>query len=175
MSKARGGDGIPAELFQILKHDPVKVLHSTCQQIWKTQQWPRDWKRSVFITISKKGNAKGCSNGHIITLISHASKVMLKILQTRFQQNVNHELSNIEAFTSRCRKQKNKRSNIQHLLGHRKNKIIPEKHLLLLHWLYNSIWLCRSQQSMENSSRDGTTRLPYLPPEKPVCRSRSNS
>ena len=84
-NKASGGDGIPAELFQILKDDAVKVLHSICQQIWKTQQWPQDWKRSVFIPNPKKGNAKECSNYHAIALISHASKVMLKILQARLQ------------------------------------------------------------------------------------------
>ena len=89
MNKASGGDGTPAELFQILKDDAVKVLHSICQQIWKTQQWPQDWKRSVFIPIPKKGNAKECSNYHTIALISHASKVMLKILQARLQQYVN--------------------------------------------------------------------------------------
>ena len=84
-NKVSGGDGIPAELFQILKDDAVKVLHSICQQIWKTQQWPQDWKRSVFIPIPKKGNAKECSNYHTIALSSHASKVMLKILQARLQ------------------------------------------------------------------------------------------
>ena len=99
MNKASGGDGIPVELFQILKDDAVKVLHSICQQIWKTQQWPQpqDWKRSVFIPISKKGNAKECSNYHTIALISHASKVMLKILQARLQQYVNHELPDVQA------------------------------------------------------------------------------
>ena len=86
MGKARAGDGIPVELFQILKDDAVKVLHSTCQKIWNTQQWPQDWKRSVFIPIPKKGNAKECSNYCTIAPISHASKVMLKILQARFQQ-----------------------------------------------------------------------------------------
>ena len=85
MNKASGGDEIPAELFQILKDDVVKVLHSICQQIWKTQHWPQDWKRSVFILIPKKGNAKECSNYHTIALISHTSKVMLKILQARLQ------------------------------------------------------------------------------------------
>ena len=89
MNKASGGDGIPVELFQILKNDAVKVLHSICQQIWKTQQWPQDWKRSVFIPIPKKGNAKECSNYHTIALISHANKVMLKILQARLQQLMN--------------------------------------------------------------------------------------
>ena len=94
-NKTRGGDGIPVELFQILKDDAVKVLHSICQQSWKTQQWPQDWKRSVFIPIPKKGDAKECSNYHTIALISHASKVMLKILQARLQQYVNHELPDV--------------------------------------------------------------------------------
>ena len=97
MNKASGGDGIPVELFQILKDDAVKVLHSICQQIWKTQQWPQDWKRSVFIPIPKKGNAKECSNYHTIALISHASKVMLKILQARLQQYMNRELPDVQA------------------------------------------------------------------------------
>ena len=91
-NKASGGDRIPLELFQILKDDAVKVLHSVCQQIWKTQQWPQGWKKSVFIPISKKGNDKECSNYHTIALISHTSKAMLKILQTRLQQYVNYEL-----------------------------------------------------------------------------------
>ena len=95
-NKAGGGDGIPVELFQILKDDAVKVLHSICQQIWKTQQWPQDWKRSVFIPISKKANAKECSNYHTIALISHASKAMLKILQARLQQYVNRELLDVK-------------------------------------------------------------------------------
>ena len=97
MNKASGGDEIPVELFQILKDDAVKVLHSMCQQIWKTQRWPQDWKRSVFIPIPNKGNAKECSDYHTITLISHASKVMLKILQTRLQQYLNCELSDVQA------------------------------------------------------------------------------
>ena len=92
MNKASRGDGIPVKLFQILNDDAVKALHSISQQIWKTQQWPQDWKRSVFISIPKKGNAKECSNYHTIALISHASKVMLKILQARLQQYMNHEL-----------------------------------------------------------------------------------
>ena len=96
-NKASGGDGIPVELIQILKDDAVKVLHSICQQIWKNQQWPRDWKRSVFIPIPKKGNAKECSSYHTLALISHASKVMLKILQARLQQYVNHELPDVQA------------------------------------------------------------------------------
>ena len=95
-NKASGGDGIPVELFQILKDDAVKVLHSIWQQIWKTQQWPQDWKRSVFIAIPKKGNAKLCSNYHTISFISQASKVMLKILQARLQQHVNHEIPDVQ-------------------------------------------------------------------------------
>ena len=91
-NKASGGDGIPVELFQILKDDAVKVLHSICQQIWKTQQWPQDWKMSVFIPLLKKGNAKECSSYCTISLISHASKVMLKILQARLQQYMKHEV-----------------------------------------------------------------------------------
>ena len=96
MNKASVGNGIPAELFQILKDDAVKVLHSTCQQIWKTQQWPQDWKKSVFIPIPKKGNAKECSNYHIAALLSHGSKVMFKILQARLQQYMNRELPDVQ-------------------------------------------------------------------------------
>ena len=94
-NKASGDDGIPAELFHILKDDGFKVLHSICQQIWKTQQWPQDWKRSLFIPIPKKGNAKECSNYHTIVLISHASKVILKILQASLQQYMNRELPDV--------------------------------------------------------------------------------
>ena len=94
-NKASGGDGIPVELFQVLKDDAVKVLRSICQQIWKTQRWPQDWKSSVFIPIPKKGNAKECSNYHTIALMSHAGKVMLKILQARLQQYLNHELPDV--------------------------------------------------------------------------------
>ena len=97
MDKTSGGDGIPAELFQILKDDAVKLLYSICQQIWKTQQWPQNWKRSVFIPIPKKGNAKECSNYCTIALISHASKVMLKILKARLQQYMNCELPDSQA------------------------------------------------------------------------------
>ena len=131
MNKTRGGDGIPVNLFQILKDDVVKVLHSICQKIWKIQQWPQDWKRSVFIPIPKKGNAKECSKYHTIALISHASKFMLKILQARLQQYVNHELPDVQAGLRKGRG--NQRSNCQHLLDHRKSERVPEKHLLLLY------------------------------------------
>ena len=97
MNKASGGDGIPVELFQILKDDAVKVLHSICQQIWKNQQWPQDWKTSVFIPIPKKGTVKECSNYHTIAFISHAGKLMLKILQVRLQWYVNSELQDVQA------------------------------------------------------------------------------
>ena len=97
MNKTSGGDGIPVELFQILKDDVVKVLHSICQHIWKTQQWPQDWKRSVFIPIPKEGCAKEWSNYCTITLISHASKMIFKILQARLQQNMNYELPDVRS------------------------------------------------------------------------------
>ena len=112
MNKASGGDGIPVELFQILKDDSLKVLHSICQQIWKTQQWPQDWKRSVSIPIPKKGNLKECSNYRTIALISHASKVMLKILQARIQQYVNPELPDVQAGFRKARGTKDQIANI---------------------------------------------------------------
>ena len=116
-NKSSSGDGIPVELFQVLKDDAEKVLHSICQQIWKTQQWPQDWKRSVFFPIPKNGNAKECSNYHTISLISHASKVMLllKILQARHQQYVNHKHPDVQAG---FRKGRGTRSNCQHPLDH---------------------------------------------------------
>ena len=97
MNKASGGDGIPVELFQILKDDAVKVPYSVCQEIWKTQQWPQDWKRSVFIPVPKKGNAKECSNHHTIALTSHASKTMHKIFQARLYQYMNRGLPDVQA------------------------------------------------------------------------------
>ena len=129
-NKTSGGDGIPVELFQILKDDVVKVLHSICQQIWKTQQWPQDWKRSVFIPIPKKGNAKECSNYHTIALISHASNIMLKILQARLQQYVNRELPNVQAG---FRKGRGTRDQIANILWIMESKRVPEKHLFLLY------------------------------------------
>ena len=120
MNKASGGGEIPVKLFQILKAEAVKMLHSVCQQIWKTWQWPQDWKKSVFIPIPKKGSAKECSNYRTIALISHVSKVMLKILQARLQQYMNEELPDVQdEFRKR---QRNQRSNCQHLLDHRKKK-----------------------------------------------------
>ena len=129
-NKASGGNGIPVELFQILKDDAVKVLHSICQQIWKTQQRPQDWKRSVFIPIPKKGNAKECSDYHTIALISHASKVMLKILQGRLQQYMNRELPNVQAGFRKCRGTRDQIANICWII---KKARVPEKHLFLLY------------------------------------------
>ena len=116
MNKATGGDGIPAELFQILKDDAVKVLHSICQQIWKTQQWPPDWEKSVFIPIPKKGSAKECSDYYTIALISHTSKVMLKILQARLQQDVNQELPDVQAEFRKGRGNRDQIANIRWIL-----------------------------------------------------------
>ena len=130
-NKVSGGVGIPIEQFQILKDDAVKVLHSICQQIGKTQQWPQDWKRSVFIPIPKKGNAKECSNNHTITFISHASEVMLTILQARLQQYVSHELPDVQAG---FRKGRGIRDQIANVCWHiEKGREFQKKHLLLLY------------------------------------------
>ena len=130
MNKASGVDGIPVELFQILKDDAVKVQHSICQQIWKTQQWPQDWKRSVFIPIPKKDNGKECSNYHTIALISHASKVMLKILQARLQQYVNCELPDVQTGISNCRGTRDHIANIHWIIEKAREL---QKHLFLLY------------------------------------------
>ena len=116
MNRASGSNGIPAELFQILKDAAAKVLHSLCQQILKTQQWPQDWKMSVFIPIAKKGNAKGCSNYCTIVLISHASKVMLKVLQARLQQYVNCELQDVQAGFRKVRGTRDQIANIRWII-----------------------------------------------------------
>ena len=129
MNKTNGDDGIPVELLQILKDDAMKVLHSICQQIWKTQQWPQDWKRSVFIPIQKKGNAKECLN-HIIALITHASKVMLKILQARLQQCMNCELPDVQAGFRKGRGPRDQITNICWIIEKAR---VPEEHLLLLY------------------------------------------
>ena len=149
----------------------VKVLHSICQQIWKTQQWPQDWERSVFTPIPKKGNAKECSKYCTIALISHASKVMLKILQARLQQYMRHEIPDVQAG---FRKDRGTRDQIASICDTKRKRVL-EKYLLLLYWPCQSLWLCGSQQTVENSERDGNTRPRDLPLEKPVCRSGSNS
>ena len=149
------------------------MLHSICQQIWKTQQWPQDWKRLVFIPIPKKGNVKEYSNYYTIALISHASKVMLKILQARLQQYMIHELPDIQAGFRKGRRTRDQVVNIHWIIE--KAREFEKKYLLLLYWLHQSLWLCGSQQTVANSSRDGNIRPPYLPPEKSVCRSSSSS
>ena len=172
-NKAIGGDGIPAELFQILKYDAVKVLHTICQQIWKTQQWPQDWKRSVFIPTPKKGSAKECLNYWTIALLSHASKVMLKILQVRLQQYMNLEISDVQA-------------------GFRKGRGIARHYITSIWWItekarefqkiiiiikyftnYTNAFDYVDHNKLCKSLREGNTRPSYLPPEKPECRSRS--
>ena len=144
-----------------------------CQQIWKTHQWPQDWKRSVFIPVPKMGSAKECSNYCAIALISHASKVMLKILQARLQQYMNQELPDVQSGFRKSRGTRDQIANVSWII--KKVREFQKKHLFLLYWLCQSPWFCGSQQMMENSSRDGNTRSLDLPPEKCVCRSRSNS
>ena len=129
MNKAGGGDGIPVELFKTQKDDAVKMLHSICLPIWKTQLWLQDWKRSVFIPIPNKGNSKECSNNHTIALISQASKVMLKILQARLQQYVNYELPDVQAVFRKGRGIRDRTANTQWIIE--KIRRVPEKHLFL--------------------------------------------
>jgi len=130
MNKTSGGDGILAELFQILKDDTVQVLHSISQQIWTTQQWPQDWKRSVFVPIPKKVNAKECSNYCMIACISHASKVTLKILQARLQQHGNHEIPDVQAGFRKGRGTRDQIANIRWIIEKAR---VSEKHLFLLY------------------------------------------
>ena len=168
MKKASGGNGIPVELFQILKVDAMNF-----PKIWKTQQWPQDWKRSVFIPIPKKGNAKECSNYHIIAVISHSSKVMLKILQAGFS---NTWMVNFQMFKLVLEKAEEQEIKLTISTGSsKKQDSSRKKHLFLLYWLCQSLWLCGSQSTVENSERDGNTRPPYLPLENSVYRSGSNS
>ena len=171
-NKASGDDGIPVELFQILKDDAVKVLQSICQQIWKTQQWPQDWKRSVFIPIPKKGNARECSNYHIIALISHANKVMLKILQARLQQYVKRELPDVQAG---FRKGRGARDQIAHIRWITEKAREFQKNVYFFFMDYAKACDCVDHNKLENSEGDGITRPSDLPLEKPVCRSGSNS
>ena len=171
-NKVSGGDRIPAELFQILKDDAVKVLHSICQQIWKTQQWLQDWKSSVFIPIPKKGNAKECSNYRTIALISHSSKVMLKILQARLQKYMNRELPDVQAG---FRKGRGTRDQIANNLWIIKKAREFQKNIYFCFIDYVKALDCVGHNKLKNSERDGNTRQPDLPLEKPVCRSGSNS
>ena len=160
------------ELFQILKDDAVKVLHSICQQIWKPQQWPQDWKRSVFIPIPKKGNAKECSNYCTIALISHASKVMFKIFQARLQQYVNLELPDVQAGFRKSRGTRDKIASICWII---EKALEFQKNISFCFIDYTKAFDRVDHDKLKNSERDGNTRPPDLPPEKSVCRSRSNS
>ena len=166
-----GGDGIPVGLFQILTGEVVKVLHSICQ-IWKTQQWPQDWKRSVFIPIPKKGNAKKCSHYHTIALISYTSKVILKILQARLQQYVNHALPHVQAVFRKGRGTRDQVANICWIIE-KARKFQKNIHCCFVDCAKACDRVDRSK--LEHSSRDGSTSPPDLPPEKSVCRSGSNS
>ena len=150
----------------------MKVLHSMCQQIWKTQQWPQDWKRSVFISIPKKGNAKEGSNYHKIALISHASKVMLKILQARLQQYVNREFPNVQAGFRKGRGTRDQIANIRWII---KKAREFQKNIYFCLLDYNKASDCVDHNKQWKILRDGNTRTSYLPPEKSLCRSRSNS
>ena len=157
MNKASGGDGIPVELFQIPKDDAVKVLHSICQQIWKTQQWPQNWKMSVFIPIPKKGNAKECSNYRTIALISHARKVMLKILQARLQQYMNHELPDVQAGFRKGRGTRDQIANIWWII---KKARKFQRNIYFCFIAYDKAFDCVDQNKLENSEGDGNTRAP---------------
>ena len=149
-NKASGGDGIPVELFQILKDDAMKVLHSICQQIWKTQQWPQAWKRLVFIPIPKKGNAKECSKHYTVVLISHTSKVMLKILQTRLQQYVNHEAPDVQA---RLRKGRGTRDQIANICWTIEKAREFQKNSYFCFIDYAKAFDCVDHNKLENSER----------------------
>ena len=160
------------ELFRILEDDAVKLLHSTCQQIWKTLQWPQDGKRSVFITVPKKGKAKECLNYCTIALISHASKVMLKIVQASLQQYVNHELPDVQAG---FRKGRGTRDQIANILWIIEKAREFQKNIYFCFIDYAKAFDCVDHNKLENSERDGNTRPPDLPPKKSVCKSRSKS
>ena len=171
-NKASGGVGISVELFQILKDDAVKMLHSICQQTWKTQQWPQNWKRSVLISIPKKGKAKECSNYHKVALISHASKVMLKILQSSLQQYVNNELLDFQAGFRKGRGTRDQIANIHWII---KKAREFQKNIYFCFIEYTKTFDCVDHNKLENSSRVGNNSPSYLPSKKSVCRSRSNS
>ena len=173
-NKASRGDRIPVELFQILTYDAVKVLHSICQQIWKTQQGPQDWKRSVFIPIPKKGNAKECSNYHTIAFISHAINVMLKILQARFQHYVNYKLPVFKLDLEKAEEPEIKLSTSVGSERKQENFRKTSISALLTTPKPLTIQITTNCGKFSWKTRDGKTRPPYLPPGKSVCRSRSN-
>ena len=174
MNKASGGDGISLELFQILKDDAVKVLYSIWQQIWKTQQWPQDWKRSVFIPNPKKGNAKECSNYHTIALISHISKVVPKVLQAlnspRIEQYTNHELPGVQAGFRKGGRTRDQIATIR--IIEKVREFQKNIYFCFIDYAKAFVWITIN---CGNSERDGNTRPPDLSLEKSVCRSGSNS
>ena len=163
---------MPVELFQIVKDDAVKALHTICQQIWKIQQWPQDLKRSVFIPIPQKGNAKECSKYCTIALISHASKVMLKILQARLQKYVNREPPDVQAGFRKGRGTRDQIANIRWIMEKARKF---QKNIYFCFIDYAKAFDYLDLNKLENSSRDGNTRPPDLLPEKSVFRSRSKS
>ena len=158
--------------LKILKNDAVKVVHAICQQIWKTQQWPQNWKRLVFIPIPKKGNAKECSNYPTMALISHTSKVLLKILQARLQQYVNHELPDVQAGFRKGRGIRDQIANICWIIEKAREF---QKNIYFCFIDNAKAFDCVDHNKLANSERDGNTRPPDLPLEKSVCRSGSNS
>ena len=171
-NKASGVDGIPVELFQILKDDAVTVLQSIYQQIWKTQQWPQDWKRSVFIPIPKKGNAKERSNHCTIVHNSHAREVTLKILKTRLEQYVNWELPDVQSGFRKGRGRTDQIANIHWIIEKAREF---RKKIYFCFIDYAKASNCVDHNKQWKLIKDGNTRPPDLPPEKTVCRSRTNS
>ena len=173
-NKPSGSHGIPAELFQILKDDAVKILRSICQQIWKTWQWPQGWKRSVFIPVTKKCNAKECLSYCTLVLFSRASKVMLRILQARLQQNVNWELSDGQVGLRKGRATRDQIANIRWIIEKAREF---QKNIYFCFTDYAKAFDCVDHNKLWKILQEmgGNTRPPYLPPEKCVCRSRSNS
>ena len=172
LNKASGGDGIPVALYQILKDDAEKVLHSICQQIWKTQQWPSDWKRSVFIAIPKKGNVKECSNYCTIVLISHASKQCSKFSKAGFNSRwtMNFQMFNLDLEMAEEPEIK-----LSSVASWKNQKSSKNKKIYFCFNDYTEAFDYVHHNKLENHYRDGDTTPPYLSPEEPVCRSRSNS
>ena len=170
MNKASEGDGIPVELFQILEDDAVKVLHSIRQQIWKSRQWPQDWKRSSLIPIPQRGRTKECSNHRTTVFLSHANKVMLKIFPSRLQKYMNFELPDVQNRFRKGRGTRDQVASIHHIIE--KAREFQKNTCFFDH---AKAFDCVDHNKLENSSRVGNTRPPDLPPEKSVYSSRSNS
>ena len=169
----KDNDGSSVELFQILNDDAVKVLHSICQQIWKTQQWPQDWKRSVFIPTPKNNNAKECPNYHTIALISHTSKVMLKILQVRLQQYMKWELPDVQAVFKKGRGTRDQIANILWIIEKAREF---QKNIYFCFIAYTKAFDCVDHKKLWKILKEmGIPDHLYLPPKKPICRSRSNN